>query len=212
VALADIGNEANAQPFGPTGYLYGGAKSQETWDEDKIYRCVCDSEWSVGYGDGETQATSWFGPDCSLRHCPGGDDPYTANVDETNCFLFDRNRATWRGPIEVHSGDPILDAQDYDSFADSKTAYLTAWNEWVATQSDSDGDNTAWPNVNTADNDDLAIVEPGNTLMNIGDKGNLCHVDCSNRGICNYHSGRCKCLSGYYGENCGRQDVRARGL
>lgn len=38
-----------------------------TWDEDKVYGCVCDSSWSVGLGAGETQEPEWFGPDCSLR-------------------------------------------------------------------------------------------------------------------------------------------------
>ena len=38
-----------------------------TWDEDKIFGCVCESSWSVGLGSGETQEPEWFGPDCSLR-------------------------------------------------------------------------------------------------------------------------------------------------
>ena len=34
--------------------------------------------------------------------------------------------------------------------------------------------------------------------------GNMCHVDCSNRGTCDYKSGECKCYEGYYGLNCGQ--------
>ncbi|CAN0384511.1 unnamed protein product, partial [Pylaiella littoralis] len=56
-----------------------------TWDEEMIYGCVCDSAWEVGLGAGQTQEPEWFGPDCSLRHCPSGDDPNT-DVDETDCF------------------------------------------------------------------------------------------------------------------------------
>lgn len=56
-----------------------------TWDEEMIYGCVCDSAWEVGLGAGQTQEPEWFGPDCSLRHCPSGDDPST-DVDETDCF------------------------------------------------------------------------------------------------------------------------------
>lgn len=32
-----------------------------------MYGCVCDSSWTVGLGDGETQEPEWFGPDCSYR-------------------------------------------------------------------------------------------------------------------------------------------------
>ncbi|ETM42172.1 hypothetical protein L914_12138 [Phytophthora nicotianae] len=35
-----------------------------------------------------------------------------------------------------------------------------------------------------------------------GAPDNLCHVDCANRGICNYNSGECSCFSGFYGSNC----------
>lgn len=37
----------------------------------------------------------------------------------------------------------------------------------------------------------------------VGEYGNLCHVDCSNRGICDYETGSCKCFSGFAGPNCG---------
>lgn len=56
-----------------------------TWDENKIYGCVCDSAWEVGYGPGQTQATQWFGADCSLKRCPSGNDPRTSPLDETDC-------------------------------------------------------------------------------------------------------------------------------
>jgi len=36
-----------------------------------------------------------------------------------------------------------------------------------------------------------------------GKRGNLCHVDCSNRGVCNYETGICKCFDNFYGPNCG---------
>ena len=37
----------------------------DNWDAHKIYSCDCD--------------TDYFGYDCSLRSCPRGDDPLTAN-------------------------------------------------------------------------------------------------------------------------------------
>ena len=39
------------------------------WDADMMYGCVCDG----GY----------FGPDCSLRDCPTGDDPLTGTTSDT---------------------------------------------------------------------------------------------------------------------------------
>jgi hypothetical protein len=38
-----------------------------TWDARRIYGCVCDSSWSVGYGSTDMQLPEWYGPDCSRR-------------------------------------------------------------------------------------------------------------------------------------------------
>ena len=76
----------------------------------------------------------------SLKHCPGGDDPGTETVDETDC---------------------------------------------------------------------------GGTLAaggrGTGSTGNLCHVDCSNRGKCDYLTGTCACFLGYHGANCATRKVAADG-
>lgn len=69
--------------FGFSG-LDAGEDDSVTWDEEMIHGCVCDSAWEVGLGSGQTQEPEWFGPDCSLRHCPSGDDPNT-DQDETDC-------------------------------------------------------------------------------------------------------------------------------
>ncbi len=104
---------------------------------------MCDLSWKVGLGSGETQTTEWFGPDCSLRRCPGGDDISTPLVDETDC--------------EGVSGADVYGGA-------------------------------------------------------VGLAGNLCHVDCSNRGTCNHITGQCKCYDGYYGENCGSLSAFAKSL
>uniref|UniRef100_A0A7S2S8K4 EGF-like domain-containing protein n=1 Tax=Eucampia antarctica TaxID=49252 RepID=A0A7S2S8K4_9STRA len=103
-----------------------------------VYGCVCDSSWSVGLGAGNRQEPEWFGADCSLRHCPSGDDPRTS-LDETDC-----------GGKMAKGG------------------------------------------------------------FGTGETGNFCHVDCSNRGICDYNTGRCQCFDGHYGEACNLQSVLAQ--
>jgi hypothetical protein len=42
-----------------------------------------------------------------------------------------------------------------------------------------------------------------------GAAGNLCHVDCSNRGLCDFQTGTCRCFPGYSGSNCGAMNTDA---
>jgi hypothetical protein len=100
LSLKQLASEAAAAPFGGS-YSYGGDPWGATWDEDKVHACVCDSEWAVGYGPGQTQATQYYGPDCSLKRCPSGDDPRTAGVDETDCEWADAVR---KGEVMARSG------------------------------------------------------------------------------------------------------------
>ena len=39
----------------------------------------------------------------------------------------------------------------------------------------------------------------------VGKRGNKCHVECSNRGTCDYGNGLCKCFKGHTGVACERQ-------
>ena len=93
-----MAREQNAEPFGPAS-TYGGRPESSTWDEDKVYGCVCDSSWPVGFGAGETQAPEYTAADCSQRRCPSGDDPRTVTVDETDCAYFAGNGAAWMGVV-----------------------------------------------------------------------------------------------------------------
>ncbi|KAG7396510.1 hypothetical protein PHYBOEH_002163 [Phytophthora boehmeriae] len=129
ISMSEMAAATNAFPLSPA-TTYGGDVTATTWDQDRIYGCLCDSSWPVGLGAGESQQSQWFGPDCSMLHCPSGDDPMTAVV-ETNC---------------------------------------------------------------------VGVTAPGGG--GVGGTDNLCHVDCSNRGICDYSSGECSCFPGFYGSNC----------
>ena len=118
--------------------VYGSLDTFETttWDHDVMYGCLCDSTWSVGFEYGQKQIAEWFGADCSLRHCQGGDDPYTSGNE--------------------------LDCRDM---------------------------NQLYPDLGDAP---------------VGKKGNMCHYDCSNRGLCDYQTGICKCFQGSWGDDCGQ--------
>merc|ERR1712216_865247 len=44
----------------------------------------------------------------------------------------------------------------------------------------------------------------------VGKKGNLCHVECSNRGLCDHSTGKCACFYGWHGSNCGTKLAHTR--
>jgi len=131
MSMAELATRDDAIPLsiGETNNATTGSSYRE-WDAALLVGCLCDSSWPVGLGRGERQDPEWFGPDCSLRRCPSGDDPMTA-IDDTDCT--NKTAAGGKG---------------------------------------------------------------------VGLPGNLCHVECSNRGVCNTRSGECSCFPGYGGVAC----------
>lgn len=61
------------------------------------------------------------------------------------------------------------------------------------------GDDPMTMSVDETDCYGVAAISGGQT----GSYGNKCHVDCSNRGICDHDTGLCKCFTGFTGGNCG---------
>jgi len=59
------------------------------------------------------------------------------------------------------------------------------------------GDNPA-TKVDETDCSGISVYHDGE----VGQPGNLCHVDCSNQGLCDYQTGYCSCFDGYTGHNC----------
>ena len=137
--MSSIATATNAMPLVGSATTYGDTveskslvslSTSATWDAHVIHGCVCSSSWKVGLGAGETQLPEYFGPDCSLRRCPSGDNPFTLS-DETDCH------------------------------------------------------------------------KKSQTGVGRGSTNNICHIDCSNQGVCDYTTGQCQCFKGLTGLNCG---------
>ena len=64
--MKQLARRSDALPLNANTY-YEGNEDTTTWDEARIFGCVCDSAWTVGLASGETQEPEWFGADCSQR-------------------------------------------------------------------------------------------------------------------------------------------------
>eukprot|EP00750_Incisomonas_marina_P032291 INCI9106.1.p1 GENE.INCI9106.1~~INCI9106.1.p1 ORF type:complete len:276 (+),score=24.42 INCI9106.1:154-981(+) len=64
------------------------------------------------------------------------------------------------------------------------------------------GPNCALRHCPSGDDPVTAVDETDCENVASGAAGNLCHVDCSNRGDCNHATGTCNCRPGFRGEAC----------
>ena len=56
------------------------------------------------------------------------------------------------------------------------------------------------PRTTTDETDCWNVTAPGG--FGVGAEGNVCQVDCSNRGLCDFSTGTCTCFKGYHGQAC----------
>jgi hypothetical protein len=287
VNLLQATSMINATPLSMAQVDYGGTLHTTTWDQEKIYGCVCDSSWTVGLLSGQTQETEYYGPDCSLRRCPTGDDP-TTTENETDCnglggdytqgvllaggtttvtlhkaassvtnfynsmvIRFDAGTGAnqlsiitaYNGSTRVATLSPAVTAPDattsftiferggifaegtatggsstYAVLANGSSTTNDYYNNMVLRITGGTGAGQAFSITDYTGSSKQAVLSktPGtNTAADStytilgGQVGNLCHVDCSNRGACDASSGECQCYEGYYTVNCGQVNTSA---
>jgi len=80
--MATVAEISRVSPLDES-YTYG--DNDASWDAEMVFGCLCDSDsWTVGLGAEQYQVSEYFGPGCSLRRCPSGDDPQTEE-NEMDC-------------------------------------------------------------------------------------------------------------------------------
>ena len=177
------------------------------WDADMIFACKCDSSWPVGLDAGETQEPEYFGADCSLRHCASGDDPMTTSSIEA----ITTATATWSGTeltvTSISVGSLSIGQKITGTGIDVGTyivAIITgaggAGTYTLSLAQTISGSGSISGLFNYIETDCSGRQAPGSTA--VGASGNLCHVDCANRGVCDYRTGTCACFTGFSGSSC----------
>jgi hypothetical protein len=206
---------------------YGDIASIEasTWDQNRTYGCICDSyKWTVGLDSGEHQLAEYFGPDCSLRRCPSGDDPMTS-TDETDCTGKNTNGATTAATKTVSITQNVVaggsstvttctHAEALRSLVVGDTVTVSGHSDAALNQAYSVTSVTSLTVVVlTGTGLSSGTFTSGTPILtySIAAKGNLCHVECSNRGKCDHKKGTCSCFDGYYGEACQSMSALATG-
>mmetsp|Transcript_19470 Transcript_19470/g.39258 ORF Transcript_19470/g.39258 Transcript_19470/m.39258 type:complete len:300 (+) Transcript_19470:80-979(+) len=84
VTMERLATKSTGFPLSDFATTYQSSNGSAAWDSLKIVACLCESSWPVGLFANQTQEAEWFGPDCSLRHCPSADNPRTI-ANETDC-------------------------------------------------------------------------------------------------------------------------------
>jgi len=194
--------------------------NKATWDYNMVKGCLCDQGWE-GY-------------DCTLRSCPTGDDPNTTDqykevqllyciATEGEFSLTFREAQTEAIPFDATAAElqEILEKlQTIGQVEVRYSAYSVSGDEADNVACTSEGGShiaiefvTELGNVpdlqHIAQGDDMTI-----RLMSDGQgssqMGTMENVECSNRGLCDYGTGECRCFLGH-GSSDGSGNAGNRG-
>ena len=196
----------------PTPFRYGSQSpgDPQTWDAFRMFGCFCDEGFE--------------GFDCSLRSCPTGDDPKTPGDFETQelfCELDD-------GSFTLDFRGETTESIDFDSKPSDFKLLLEALDTigTVRVECDDGKDSAICSASGNAcrvtfltelgDLPSLEVDPPtGDVTVRVdGDGGSVRgtkdNAECSNRGVCDYDEGKCKCFP-QYGSSDGDGNTGDRG-
>ena len=193
--------------------------STTTWDSDMIHGCVCDSSWLVGYASGQRQLGEWYGNACQYQRCPSGNDPLTLGNDQDCNGLWD-NGKTYGQTVYITrvvvSSSGANAVVTFTALSPAVVPFVVGTvvriaglgtttalnNAWTVTSGTSTTTSFSFSPLERSFTTDGTYTETGSAFTCKGESGNLCHVECSNRGLCNENTGACGCFDGYVGEAC----------
>jgi len=181
-----------------------GGTTYAAWDAEMIQGCACRSGFYHGPLEGDI--SDFIHYTCELRTCPTGDDPHTTGqVDEVQRVYC----AASSGTFTLSFGGATTTDIPYNSapsaIENALEALATIKGVTVTLKSGAShacGSNSAYFDVTfTHNHGDLALMATTVTSGSISSAqevlGTKEEAECSNRGICNRRSGRCKCFTGY---------------
>jgi hypothetical protein len=161
----------------------------------------------------------WSGYDCSRKWCPTGDDPLASGNFEEQTVVCQNNTGnftlTFRG-VESEPISPSLNASEFKSILQEMTTIgeidvdFPPGNNLTACHSSYgsvvNGSLRGATITFYTELGDLPLLIPtikeggkNNILVNETVQGTKLNAECSNRGICDYDTGSCKCLPGFSG-------------
>ena len=180
------------------------------WDADMMYGCNCD--------------TGYYGPDCSARYCPRGDDPLTGNsadttrnplqhneVQKISCkagsgtfTLSFRQKTTVEIPYNAKAAEIELYLENLVSIGDVKIVMFSSPGQACTDAG------TSWTVEFLNNFGDVPMLVAGTSKLSFGNAVYTVQLDieeqvagtkedeeCSNRGVCDSVDGYCTCEVGY---------------